>query len=209
MARSVNRLLALFIACAWTAFFLPAAAQDIEKQATSPELFSNINVGFGLPYGGIGLNAELGAGHFSSFAGFGFAPKRSIDTLTIKPTLNYLLGFRYYFDVKSNIIYPRIGAAFGWVTNYYNSKIGNESYSQKVNGLSIQVGTQFYSTEGVVLSIDLVMSSKYLIVSADSHPHFYSFYIRPAIGVGIDISGIKKKKKKAKTIKNDRIDPLQ
>ena len=184
-------------------------AQEQTKTASASEMFMNGTIGFGIPYGGLGASFELGAGHFSSFAGLGYAPRRTIDTVVINATFNYLLGFRYYFDVNSDFIYPRIGLSFGWITNYYSERIGSESYKQKVEGLSLQVGTQFYSAEGFVLNLDLAMSSRHVILQEDMHPHFYTFYLRPAIGVGFDINSIGNRKKKSRTIKNERIDPLK
>lgn len=183
-----------------------AAQQDLEDKSIS---FMNLNAGFGIPYGGLGGNFELGIGHFSTFCGLGYAWERSIDSITIDPTVNYLLGFRYYFDVNSTIVFPRVGLSFGWVTNYYNENIGSQPYRQKAEGLSLHTGLQVYSTEGIVVNLDLVMSSKYVILNAEEHPHFYPFYIRPAIGIGIDLNSISfQRREKKKTIKNKEIDPL-
>jgi len=200
---------AFLVACwALLTATVPLFAQEQKASWSSSELFSNLNVGIGSPYGGLGLNAELGAGHFSSFLGLGYAPRRRLDTITIDPTFNYLLGFRYYFNVNSNVLYPRLGVSLGWVTNYYNERIGGDSYKQRVEGMSIQAGTQIVSADGFILSLDLSMSSRYVILNEDEHPYFYDFYIRPTLGVGLDIGRLGLKRNKRKTIKNDRIDPL-
>lgn len=178
------------------------------SQSDDGKLYANVNAGFGMLYGGLGGNAELGTGHFSAFGALGYAPLRVLDTIRINPTVNYQFGLRYYFNVGSDVIFPRVGLGYGWITNYYNELIGNAPYKQKVQGLSLHLGTQFYSPEGIVVNFDIAAGSKYGIVNANEHPHFFGLYVRPSIGLGIDLTQFFSDRKKSEHIRNKVIDPL-
>ena len=71
-----------------------------------------------MPYGGLGGNFELGAGHFSGFGAFGYAPKTSDGTAIIKASYNYQAGIRYYFDVGSKHPFPK-----SWVRFWLDYKL--------------------------------------------------------------------------------------
>jgi len=160
-----------------------------------------------MPYGGLGGNFELGAGHFSGFGAFGYAPKTSDGTAIIKASYNYQAGIRYYFDVGSNILFPRVGLGFGWITNYYDQRITLANYDQSVEGISLTTGIQVYSFEGFVFNFDLAMSSKLVITNPKTHPFFYGFYIRPCVGIGYDITRLFSRKR-SDTLKNKEINPF-
>lgn len=176
--------------------------------AETSKIYANLNAGFGLLYGGLGGNLEIGTGHFSGFGSFGYATPRSFDTIRIAPTYNYMFGLRYYFNVNSNVLFPRVGLGYGWITNYYNDKIGNASYDQTVHGLSLHLGAQFYTLEGLVFNFDVGIASKVAITNPSSHPHFYSLYVRPNIGIGYDLTHLFNKGGKSDHIKNKDIDPF-
>lgn len=200
----------IFIAlsfCALFHFSLPSRAQNNTDEAT--DFYMNLNGGFGILYGGFGGNLEAGSGHFSGFGSLGYATRRVFDTITIVPSLNYQFGLRYYFDTGNEFIFPRVGLGYGWITNYYNENIGNLHYKQHVNGLILHLGLQFYTSEGLVFNFDLGMASKYAIANPESHPYFYTFYIRPTIGVGYDFTHLFSKSKKGKHIRNKEINPFQ
>lgn len=191
-------------------FNLEALSQSttINKTDSGTYVYSNINLGLGLLYGGYGVNAEIGKKHIAAFASFGYATEKQFDNYTIKPTFNLNGGLRYYFDVNSEVLYPRAGLVFGWVTNYYSDKIGGMSYDQSAYGLSIQAGTQFYTSNGLVVNLDITGSSKFLILKKESHPNFFNLYIRPNIGLGIDLHKILKKRKSTQLIKNKPLTPF-
>jgi hypothetical protein len=183
-------------------------AQSSNDQKQEPSnIYANANIGFGLLYGGYGLHAEIGKKHLGCFAGFGYATERQVDNITLKPSINYHAGLRYYFDVNSEVVFPRVGLGFGWITNYYNEKIGNQLYDQSVYGLSAQVGAQFYAASGIVVNFDIAMSSSAVILSPQTHPHFFGFYARPCIGIGYDLQRIFKTKK-PKSVQNKEINPF-
>ncbi len=179
-----------------------------QSSNTSPAVYSNINAGFGSIYGGLGGNLEVGIGHFSAYASTGYATRRVVDNIRIEPSVNWGVGLRYYFNLNNEVLYPRIGIGYGWITNYYNEAIGNQAYEQSVYGLLTHVGLQFYSTEGLVFNFDLGMGSKYTITNTADHPFFYTFYIRPNVGIGFDLTRIWNKSKEGKTIKNKEINPF-
>ncbi len=186
--------------------FIIAQSSNDQKQEPS-NIYANANIGFGLLYGGYGLHAEIGKKHFGCFASFGYATERQIDNITIKPSINYHAGLRYYFDVNSDVVFPRVGLGFGWITNYYNEKIGNQPYDQSAYGLSAQVGAQFYAASGIVVNFDIAMSSNTVILSPQTHPHFFRFYARPCIGIGYDLQRLFEKKK-PKSVQNKEINPF-
>ncbi|GAB4378329.1 MAG: hypothetical protein Kow0075_08130 [Salibacteraceae bacterium] len=194
--------MAFFVACAIA--FLPALGQDDDKTGW----FGSINAGFGMPYGGLGGNLEIGTGHYSVFAGWGYAPASADLNRSIPSSVNYTVGVRYYFDVGSEYFFPRIGLAAGWVTNYYHQAIGNQPYDSHVNGISGHIGVQVYSTEGVVFSFDASMSSNVVIFKSSSHPYFYPFYIRPSVGIGFDLVRIFTSKSERSPVRNKAINPL-
>jgi hypothetical protein len=175
---------------------------------SSPSVYSNLNAGFGAVYGGLGGNLEVGLGHFSAYLSGGYATKRVVDNISIEPTVNWGTGIRYYFNLNNDVLFPRVGLGYGWITNYYNEAIGNQAYNQQVYGLLGHVGVQFYSTEGLVFNFDLGMGSKYIITNAVQHPFFYAFYIRPNIGIGYDLTRIWSRSKEGRTIKNKEINPF-
>jgi len=174
---------------------------------SSPSAYASISGGFGIIYGGFGGNAEFGYGHFAFNASTGYTTRRVVDNITIAPSVNWGLGLRYYFNVNSTAVYPRLGVGYGWITNYYNEAIGTASYDQSVYGLMLHAGTQVYSNEGIIFSFDLGMASKHAIARPFAHPHFYTFYLRPMIGVGFDLSRFWNKEDDSR-IKNRSIDPF-
>ncbi len=179
-----------------------------EAAAGSPNFYTNINAGFGLLYGGFGGNLEGGIGHFAGFGALGYATKRTYDTVTIKPSVNYHFGLRYYINVGSEALFPRIGIGYGWIANYYSPSIGNQLYDQNVKGLSLHLGAQFYTVEGLVFNFDVAMSSKLVIANADNHPSFFPFYARPCIGIGYDLTKLFRDDEGASRIRNKEIDPF-
>lgn len=179
-----------------------------EDDPEGPSFYSSVNGGFGLLYGGFGGSIEGGMGHFAGFGSLGYATKRSIDTLTIAPSVNYHLGVRYYFNVGNEVFFPRVGLGFGWISNYYTEAIASSEYDQNVKGLSLHLGAQFYTFEGLVFNFDVAMSSKFVITAPESHPHFFPFYIRPCIGIGYDLSNLFGEENGSKRIKNKEIDPF-
>ncbi|MDB9701614.1 hypothetical protein OAA53_02645 [Salibacteraceae bacterium] len=189
-------------------FCLHAISQSPNEELEQAPYFASLSVGFGMMYGGLGANFEAGAKHVSGYAAFGYAPAAKAGTVTIKESFNYQLGVRYSFNVGSQYIFPRIGLGFGWITNYYDHRIMSAPYDQTVDGLSLHTGVQVYSGEGFIFSFDLGMGSKIAITNANSHPHFYSFYIRPCVGVGYDIARLFYKRDNS-TIKNKEINPFE
>ena len=178
-----------------------------ENEETPAQYFASLSAGFGMMYGGLGANLEVGAGHFSGYGGFGYAPETNDGNVNIPSSINYQIGLRYSFDIGNQFIYPRIGVGFGWVTNYYDQRIKNKSYDHSVEGATVHAGIQVYSGEGFVFSFDAGMGSKLAITNQNMHPHFYPFYIRPCIGVGYDVSRLFNQK--TKKFKNDEINPFE
>jgi len=184
------------------------AAQSSNNSSKGSSTFANLSAGFGMNYGGLGGNFELGTGHFSGFAALGYAPETFEGIIRIESSFNYQVGVRYYFNVGNEFIFPRIGAAFGWITNYYNQRIGAANYNQNVQGGSLQLGVQIISLEGFVFNFDAGMGTNAAIIKPKSHPHFYNFYIRPCIGIGYDLSRLFNKDRDAKRVKNKAINPF-
>jgi hypothetical protein len=181
-------------------------SQSSNAEDGEQTVFANVNLGVGSIYGGIGLNSEVGYKHMSVFGSFGYAPERLVEEITIKSSWNYHTGVRYYFDINQEAVFPRAGLGFGWITNYYNTKIGSASYNQNVYGFSAHAGTQIYSHVGVVFSIDLVVTAQPFILNSDQHPHFQNLYLRPTIGIGYDLQRLFKKR--TKNVQNKTIDPF-
>ncbi|NQV52312.1 MAG: hypothetical protein HQ500_03975 [Flavobacteriales bacterium] len=179
-----------------------------EEGAGSPDFYTNVNAGFGLLYGGFGGNLEGGIGHFAGFGALGYATKRTYDTVTINPSVNYHFGLRYYLNVGSEVLFPRIGIGYGWIANYYSPSIGNRSYDQNVKGLSLHLGAQFYTVEGLVFNFDVAMSSKLVISNVNDHPSFFPFYLRPCIGIGYDLTKLVNDDDGSGRIRNKEIDPF-
>lgn len=177
------------------------------SDATAKPFFANVNAGFGMFYGGLGGNLEFGYSHFSLFGAYGYAPEAVEGTIVIESTLNYQFGARYYLDVGSEFFFPRIGLGMGWVTNYYDERIGTAPYDQHVEGLTLHLGMQIYSSEGVVFNFDAGMGSNAAIIRSSSHPHFYAFYIRPCIGIGYDLTRLFEKGG-TRRVKNKEINPF-
>lgn len=178
------------------------------NEESVPAAFGNANVGFGMLYGGLGINAEAGYLHYSSYACLGYAPTSTRDNNTINSSFNYQLGLRYYINVGSQVLFPRVGFGVGWVTNYYDSRIGTKPYNEHVNGLTLHLGAQVYSEEGFVFNFDLGLGSKYIIFNASSHPYFRTVYLGPNIGIGYDLSRLFNKEAKTRRIKNREINPF-
>ncbi|MEZ4721314.1 MAG: hypothetical protein R2813_05485 [Flavobacteriales bacterium] len=182
-------------------------AQTTNSTKQNLDYFIAPALGFGMIYGGLGGTAELGYGHFSVYGSLGYAPRNSDNPVVIKNTINVQGGGRYYFDVGSDLIFPRIGFGYGWITNYYDERIGTAVYDQSVDGLSIHTGLQIYSEEGVIFNFDIAMSSNLVINNPSTHPYFFAFYIRPCIGVGYDVSRAFNRKK-SRRIQNKEINPF-
>ncbi len=180
-----------------------------QEQASESNRFINASGGFGNVYGGFGTNVEVGSGHVAVFGTCGYATDRVVDTIRLNATVNYQAGIRYYFNVGSEVLYPRIGIGYGWVTNYYNVKIGNNNYDQNVHGINAHIGTQVYSPEGFIFSFDLNFASKYAISMASRHPFFYTIYIRPNIGIGYDLTRLFGRSQRKTLIKNKAINPFE
>lgn len=189
-------------------FPLTGMGQSANEEG-SPPAFTNLNAGFGMLYGGLGANAEAGYGHFSGYGAFGYAPANSKDGTTIKASLNYQFGLRYYINVGSDMLFPRVGLGMGWVTNYYDSRIGTRAYDQHVNGLTLHLGAQVYSEEGFVFNFDLGLGSKYTLLNPTKHPFFRTVYFGPNVGIGYDMSRIFNKNSKQDRVKNREINPFE
>ncbi|MEM9022956.1 MAG: hypothetical protein AAGB22_04395 [Bacteroidota bacterium] len=184
---------------------LQATAQD---KGAIPML--NAKLGLGVPYGGLGLNLEYGYDRISIFLVKGWAwGRQATDEVRIDPTFNYGLGVRYHFRLRNEFLTPRVGLEMGWVTNYYNSKIEDRRYDQSVYGLSVQGGLEFLTEAGVLVNLDLAVTPDFAILTQDEHPFFFSWYIRPAIGIGYDFSALlygEKRQKKRKKRQNFNFD---
>lgn len=178
------------------------------QESNTPSVYSNLCAGLGMTYGGYGASAEAGIKHFSAFASFGYAPPTVDGLVIIDPSFNYHFGMRYYLNVGSNLIFPRVGLSYGWITNYYDQRIGNRNYLQTVDGLCGQIGVQFYSTEGIVVNFDLAMSGAALVTHQSVHPYFFNFYLRPCIGIGYDLSRIYNRDR-GERIRNNEISPFE
>jgi len=122
---------------------------------------------------------------------------------------NYHFGVRYYFNVNNEYIYPRIGLGYGWLTNYHPDDGSVADYDQTVHGLSLHLGVQFYSQEGLVISLDAAIGTKYAITRPETHPGFYNVYVRPTIGIGYDLTRLLSKGERKRRIQNSTIDPFQ
>jgi hypothetical protein len=199
---------ALFASCILALALVTSSKAQSDNGGNSPALFMNLNGGFGMLYGGFGGKYEGGIGHVAGFGALGYATERLIDTTRIAPSVNYHFGIRYYFNVGSDAFFPRIGLGYGWVTNYYSEKIGNQPYEQHVKGLSLHLGAQFYSPDGIVFNFDLGMASKYTILNSSSHPYFFPFYIRPNVGIGYDLTRLLGRGERQHNVKNRTIDPF-
>lgn len=186
-----------------------ATPGNAQEQSTESSKFVNASGGVGNIYGGFGINAEAGSGHLAGYGTLGYANERVIDTIRLNSSINYQVGLRYYFNVGSEILYPRIGLGYGWVTNYYNANIGNDNYDQTVHGINAHLGTQVYSPEGFIFSFDLNIASKYTISMENTHPFFYNIYIRPNIGIGYDLTRLFGRSKRKTLIKNKAINPFE
>lgn len=197
----MRKALAIFLL---TLAFVQGICQEENSEAG---MYSNLSAGFGVNYGGFGINAEAGYKHVSIFACAGYAPKRSLDLHTIPSSINFNGGLRYYIKTKSDIVFPRVGANFGWITNYYSDSLYNKPYSPHASGVSVHTGVQVYSNSGIVFSLDLVGSSRLLLFNQAKHPHFFTVYVRPSIGIGIDLNQIFSGER-SKTIKNEELNPL-
>ena len=190
-------------------FIILTSSLRAQEQTSESVRFINASGGFGNIYGGFGANLEAGSGHLAAFGTAGYATARVIDTLLLNATTNFQIGLRYYFNVGSEVLFPRIGIGYGWVTNYYNAKIGNSSYDQTVHGINAHVGTQVYSPEGFIFSLDLNFASKYAISMGNNHPHFFTLYVRPNIGIGYDLTRLFGRSKRKTLIKNKAINPFE
>lgn len=178
-----------------------------EEEETPQPVFANLNAGFGMLYGGLGGNAEVGYSHFSIYGAYGYAPESADGLTVIKSSLNYQFGARYYLNVGSKFFFPRIGLGFGWVTNYHDDRI-TVPYDQHVNGLTMHLGMQIYSAEGLVISVDAGMGSKVAILNPGNHPHFFPFYIRPCVGIGYDLTRLYAKGG-TRRLQNEEINPFE
>lgn len=194
-------LLVSILLCPWW-------LQAQEEEQASSDFFASINAGLGMPYGGFGLQAEIGKEHIAAFAAFGHATAVRDIPVTIPATWNWQVGTRYYFNVGSEMIYPRAGFAVGWITNYYHDLIGAAVYNPSVYGPSAQLGLQIVSVHGIVVNLDAAMAAEAFIFDRPSHPHFYDFYIRPSVGIGYEISRLSLARKK-KDLLNKEINPFE
>jgi len=184
------------------------AQSSNDEGKADPQFYTNVNGGFGLLYGGFGGNVEAGMGHLAGFGALGYATERTIDTTTIASSINYHFGVRYYFDVGSDQFFPRVGIGYGWIANYYNADLNLKDYEQSAKGLSLHLGAQFFTVEGLVFNFDVAMASNYSLIQADRHPDFFPFYLRPCIGIGYEITTLFDKDDGRKKIRNKEIDPF-
>ena len=201
--------LLIWLGLLFSLLFVISTPSSAQEQSTESSTFVNASAGAGNIYGGFGINAEAGSGHLDGFGTLGYANERVIDTIRLNSSINYQVGLRYYFNIGSEVLYPRIGVGYGWVTNYYNANIGNDNYDQTVHGINAHIGTQVYSPEGFIFSFDLNFASKYAISMENTHPFFYNIYIRPNIGIGYDLTQLFGESKRKTLIKNKAINPFE
>jgi opacity protein-like surface antigen len=122
-----------FLFCVILLSLLSFSIQAQEAVPTSQPFKENtIGAGIGIPYGVIGINADINiAPNLNLTGGIGYAIVG----------VGYNFGAKYFFSDVSKSFRPRVLAVYG--TNAYLQVIGASSYDKAYTGLSLGVGGQW------------------------------------------------------------------
>jgi len=203
----MNKFLRYFYGILLTGFVAACLSVGQKAQAQNEGgQFANLNAGFGQTYSGLGLNGEYGKDPFGISISFGYQWKQKFDDILLDESFNWAVGLRYYIKVGNEMVYPRVGLQFGWVTNYYDARIEDNPYEPEVYALSGQLGVQVYSQRFFIFNLDLFVTPEFTVLDLEDHPHFYPYLIRPAIGIGLDLTQFLSSLKK--TEKNQKNKPI-
>ncbi len=171
-------------------------------------IYNTLKAGFGLPYGGLGLNYEFGIHRYSLYGGFGYRWSRgtitnpdpafpdSVVEIKIDDSFNYGVGLHYHFINSQNPFQPRVGVYAGWVGNYYDRRIGLDDYNHSVYGWAFTLGAEFY-TGPIIADLDLILvPAGDFVFNQEEHPYYTRTLVKLSAGVGIDLGMIFFKRKR-------------
>ena len=183
------------------AFLLLGCYSHAQGSGDEKDTYLKINalkVGYGIPYGGTGLNYEFGYNSLTTYATVGYLWGRLEDTVKLAGSINYGIGFRYHrINAQGNVI-PRAGIHFGWVDKYYDRRISEEmiEYDPDVYGLALTIGAEWY-LDPILLDGDLaIIPANGLILNEEKHPYYRQMNFAISLGIGIDFGEVSLFRKK-------------
>lgn len=133
-----------------------------------------IKVGYGIPYGTIGINGEFGLPRVTITGGIGYA-----QYINTKGRLGFGLGFKGYFVKNERKLRPRLGIYYGLNNIYEEDEKETPTY-----GPSLGIGFEHKLTDNIVYDIEYTFIGNKYNTYRPANSSLESIAL-PSIGVGI------------------------
>jgi len=138
--------------------------------------FRRVKTGYGIPYGFLGINGEIGSAYVSAHAGIGYVA----FVRDVKGAIGYTIGMRGYFMKPEKNIRIRLSASYGVNGAYLED---NKQYV--VRGFSVGAGMEhkFIKKKNLYYDLDIIVP---LLFTNNTRPQNEELEINsfPSFGVG-------------------------
>ena len=135
---------------------------------------SRIKIGFGLPQGVLGINAEFGIDRIALTAGIGYAKFKNTPG-----TLGFHVGLRGYILSNEKQFRPRLSAHYGLSNRYVENEISTSAY-----GPTVGIGFEHKVTDFIVYDIEYTFRINALNTYRPSNNALESI-ASPHFGIGV------------------------
>lgn len=177
-------------------FFSTTSAQMLNNR------YVNAKAGQGINFGGKGIVIEYRYKHFGIGAGMGYMSKQYIYDHNVTSSFNYGMNGRYYYYKKSGNWQVYTGISAGWLNNYYFPEIGEKKYNSIVYGIAAILGVEIRE-ELLNVEVGLSIDPGKITFKPETHPYYNNlWYIKPNVGIGINLYALHSKFKLIKSFKN-------
>ncbi len=157
----------------------------------------NIHGGIGVPLSGIGLSGELRNHRVGFYGSSGYLYPIKTEQHTVSQSFNFGAGTYFYFNKIARNWQPKVGLHAGWLNNYYDERIGTESYKASVYGLSFLGAFEFHSN-WMYLNLGLCVDPGNMLFEKEKHPYYNSgqkLFISPFVSIGTSMGDLVQKNK--------------
>ena len=136
--------------------------------------WKRVKAGYGLSYGQVGVNGELGTKIFSGTAGLGLVTGNDLT-----PTVGFTVGTRLYMMAEEKQGRVRASAHYG-----VNGVFKEDNRQRTAIGLAFGIGFEHRITQNVVYDMDLLVPINSTNSARPQNAQLESTAI-PSIGIGI------------------------
>lgn len=146
------------------------------KHPRPAQIYQRYKVGFGLPFGQYGFNAEWGIKPLALNVGVGY-----ISGTNVSGTAAFTFGLRGYMLAEARKVRPRLSANYG-----VNGVFKEDNVQRTAFGLAVGIGFEHRLTDRVVYDMDLMIPLNGTNNSRPANRELENRAI-PSLGIGIFI----------------------